>query len=642
MAAIIIGTAGHIDHGKSSLVKALTGTDPDRLAEEQERGMTIDLGFAFLNETVAFIDVPGHERFVKNMVAGASTIDYAMLVVAADDSVMPQTREHLDILSLLQLKQGLIVINKCDLVDKELLTLVEQDLAEHVRGTFLQDAPIFKVSAITGQGIKELREFLLQLPEHIQRRYDRGIFWMPVDRSFTMKGFGTIVTGSVLSGHAATGDTLDLWPAGKKVKIRSLQSHGKIINEIGMGHRAAINLPNIAKDEVGRGDVLVTPDQCTASKVLDARLSLLADSVRPLRQRHRVRLHLGTAEIMARVKLLEHHTLLPGQSAYVQMLLENEAVALRHDPFVIRQYSPAITIGGGIILDTNPQPHRRGDAKVLHQLKQLEEKDPSELVLASLQHHDGEWPLMPDIRVWTGMDEVDLAEILQALAEQKKIITVGSGARKAFLSSHGVAHVQNLVLAALRQFHAREPYRPGLNKAELRVASGEKVSSKVFEWILAGLIENRIIRDEAGILRLFEHRIELQANDKALADNLLQILQESPFSPPNESELVSRTGQSGSEVRRIINALQAMGHIIRLEGDLYFTSKTVTEMLQRLRQFAVNETEISVGGFRELLGTTRKFAVPLLGYLDQKGITERMDDVRIINRSMLEKSDTPD
>lgn len=636
MAAIIIGTAGHIDHGKSSLVKALTGTDPDRLAEEQERGMTIDLGFAFLNETIAFIDVPGHERFVKNMVAGVSTVDVAMLVVAADDGVMPQTREHLDILTLLQLQQGLIVINKCDLVDQELLTLVEQDVADQVKGTFLQDAPIFRVSAVTGLGMADLRRFLLQLPDRIQPRYDRGIFWMPVDRSFIMKGFGTIVTGSVLSGRAAIGDTLDLWPAGKKVKIRTLQSHGQSVQEIVLGHRAAINLQAIAREEIGRGDVLVSPDQCQATRLLDAKLTLLADAAKPLKQRSRVRLHMGTAEIMARVKLLQDTTLRPGETAFVQLQLEEATVALRHDPYVIRQYSPAMTIGGGIILDTYPTPHRRGDQIVLARLTQLQQKDPAELVLAALQQHGSDWPLLSDIKLWTGMDENELTAILATLAQQGRIVLIGPENKRAYISTQGSGQLQENVAAVLRRFHEKEPYRAGMNKGELRTACGEKMAVKLFDWVVADLIERKTIKEEAGLLKLFEHRIELKGTDKALAEQILQILLETPFSPPSESELTARIGKP--EVRRVVNALQGMGQLIRLEGDLCFAAAAIQQVLLRLRPFAVQGTELTVAAFRELLGTSRKFAVPLLGYLDLKGVTERIEDVRLINRTLLENA----
>jgi selenocysteine-specific elongation factor len=295
-------------------------------------------------------------------------------------------------------------------------------------------------------------------------------------------------------------------------------------------------------------------------------------------------------------------------------------------------------MGGGIILDTSPARHRRGDEQLLRRLQQLEQKDPAELVLASLQHHEGEWPLMQELRVWTGMDEADLTVILQDLSDQHKIVTVGSGAKRAFLLSHSLAQFQHQILNALRHFHEKEPYRPGLNKAELRAAGDQKISGKLYEWLVAGLVETKAIRDEAGVLRLYEHRIELQARDRALADHLITILQESPFSPPSEPELVTRIGRPGAEVKRILNALQAMGDIVRLEGELYFTKKALNEMLQRLQQFSMKEAEISVSGFRELLGTSRKFAVPLLGYLDQKGITERVEDVRIIDRTLLQKA----
>ena len=640
MNSIIIGTAGHIDHGKSALVRALTGTDPDRLLEEQQRGMTIDLGFAFLSDSIAFIDVPGHEKFVKNMVAGVSTVDYAMLVVAADDGVMPQTREHLDILSLLQLRQGLVVINKIDLVDEELLALVESDIREALLGTFLEKAPLFKVSSITGTGIKDLRAFLTSLTEKPKERMDRGFFWLPVDRSFTMKGFGTVVTGSVLSGRSQIGDTLEILPAAVAVKVRSLQSHGQMVTAIKMGDRAAVNLQNISREEVGRGDVLADPGQAKPTRLLDVRLMLLPHATKSLQQRSRVRIHLGTREIMGRVKLLAQAPLPAGQTTYAQLLLEAPAVALRHEPFVIRQYSPARTIGGGIVLDANPISHQRNDAAVLRLLAGLEKQNPAEMVINRLYGHPEEPASAVDIGKWCGLDADQVLPLLEELVKAKSLVRISVN-DKSFYIAHGVFdRLQERILAAIKAFHKKEPLRPAMNKAELKTIDGKPLSSKILEAVLQELKGLGKIEEAAGGLRLVGFAIQLSAAEEQTASAIMEILTSKLFSPPDEKELAVMVKKNVPEVKRVLGALQGMGRLVRLEGDLYFTQDALDEMERRLFQFSAQSVEISVGQFRELLATSRKYAVPLLGYLDQKGATERVGDGRLINRQVLQRHST--
>ncbi|MBN1464657.1 selenocysteine-specific translation elongation factor, partial [candidate division KSB1 bacterium] len=459
----IIGTAGHIDHGKSSLVRALTGTDPDRLAEEQARGMTIDLGFAFLSDRIAFIDVPGHEKFIKNMVAGVSTVDMAMLVIAADDGVMPQTREHLDILKILQLKHGLVALTKIDMVDQEWLTIVEEDVRELLKGSFLQNAPIIKVSSVTREGIPELREALIQLAEQTTARQDRGVFWMPIDRSFTMKGHGTVVTGSVLSGSVAVGDSCDLLPQKRTVKVRAIQTHGASTSRASLGDRAALNLLNIAKNDIERGNILATAGYFEPAKIFDAKLTLLENAPQGLAQGTRVRLHIGTREIMARLKLLGIDKLSPGQSGYAQLMLEQAAVAQKRDPFVIRRYSPQLTIGGGIILDPNPEPHRRADRAVVERLRALENPDPSEIVTAILlQTHQ---PIkMADLSKKTSIEPSLLEPLLNELLAKKQLY---SFAKQGYLHRNTFAELKTAIVSTLELFHQQEPLRPGMKRANL-------------------------------------------------------------------------------------------------------------------------------------------------------------------------------
>ncbi len=628
--SIIIGTAGHIDHGKSALIKALTGTDPDRLAEEQERGMTIDLGFAFLSREIAFIDVPGHERFIKNMVAGISTVDMAMLVIAADDGVMPQTREHLDILSLLRLQRGIIVLTKIDLVDADLLELVQEDVRETVRGTFLERAPVYQVSAITGAGIEQLRADLLQLAGETAPRPDRGVFWLPLDRSFIIKGFGTVVTGSVLSGSARVGDTLELLPEGRLVKVRGLQQHGDSVNDIAIGNRAAINLQNISKEELQRGDVLATPGTFKATTLMDGRLHLLKNGRKELLNRARVRLHLGTREILARVKLLEADRLQPGQSTLVQLLLEEPAVAMRRDPFVIRHYSPAYSIGGGIILDSAAVPHRRFDQKVIERLRGLENPDPQETLSAALLGH----PFTPrhevELHALTGLPPENLPGLLQQGVEQKQLLRFSIGGRNVYLHVQGYAQLQQRITATLADFHKREPLRPGMSKAELRAQVGGAIAPKLFDLTLTALVQAGSVSEQPQWVKLAQHEIRLNPADEKMAQQIITLLEASPFSPPEEAALAGAISCGPADIRRVLGALQGMGRVVRLEGELFFLQSVLDEAEKRLLEFGRTRDEITVGEFRELLGTSRKYAVPILGYFDQKGRTERLGDVRRI------------
>jgi selenocysteine-specific elongation factor len=626
MAHKIIGTAGHIDHGKSSLVKVLTGTDPDRLSEEQERGMTIDLGFAFLNEEIAFIDVPGHEKFIKNMVAGVSTVDIAMLVIAADDGVMPQTREHLDILSLLQLKRGLIALTKIDMVEAEWLDIVEDDIRDVVKNTFLQDAPILRASSITGEGIPELREALVTLVDQSEARQDRGIFWMPVDRSFSIKGHGTVVTGSVLSGRATVGDSYELLPQKRAVKIRGIQTHGSSSQRAELGDRAALNLQNIAKDEIERGNVLATLDYFTPTKILDAKLSLLPSAPKALTNRARVRLHLGTREIMARIKVLGAEKIDPGGSGYVQMMLEEKAVAQKRDPFVIRQYSPQLTIGGGLLLDVNPKPHKRTDAVVLDQLKKLESFDPSEIVTSLLLQQSQ--PIKAnDLEKLSGFEQDILDPILETMKSQKQLLTFG--AKGLLLHKSVYEKIKNSIQHTVTTFHEKEPLRPGIKKANL-LAQTAKSMPPVFEAAVEELQTENVLALSNDIIKLASHEIQLSDEDKKLTNNIFQILQDGRFNTPPPKVMAQMLSCPQDRIQFGLQALLGLDKIIRFEGDIYFSKDAIADAQKKLLAF--DGEEITVGEFRELLDTSRKFAMPLLTYFDSIGVTERVGDARVISR----------
>jgi selenocysteine-specific elongation factor len=634
MPHIIIGTAGHIDHGKSALIRALTGTDPDRLKEEKQRGLTIDLGFAFLGDDIAFIDVPGHEKFVKNMVAGVSTIDMAMLVVAADDGVMPQTREHLDILSLLQILSGILVITKTDLVETDFTDLVEEELRDLCKGSFMNDAPVFRVSAITGEGIEELKTHLLT---HLNKneRPNRGFFWMPVDRSFSVKGFGTVVTGSVLSGQTAVGDALELLPDGKQVRVRNIQTHGHQATTVGMAERGAINIHPIDRENVHRGQVLATPGYFSASSRMDARLSLLPGSPRTLRNRSRIRLHLGTDEIMARVRLLERPELAPGSSQYVQLLLERPTVAMRRQPFVIRQYSPTLTIGGGIILDANATQFRKGDSARLAQLKASEKQDPLELIATVLLNDEQlEWTTT-DLARKTGMPEQDLTPLLDTAKEQGEILAMGAGKKTRWIHRSALDRLEVLVRGTLTRFHEQEPLKPGISKAELKNQVADDLSASLFDKALQELEQNEVIENIQQWVRLTGYRIRLEPQDQKLADRIEKEYLEALFQPPDLSGLSKTLAANPVAIRKVIDAMIGQNKLIATGQDFYFHQQALIEAGKRLIE--TEKSEISVSEFRELVNTSRKYALPLLTLMDDLGMTERVADVRLVHGDKLQK-----
>jgi selenocysteine-specific elongation factor len=627
MAHKIIGTAGHIDHGKSSLIKALTGTDPDRLSEEQERGMTIDLGFAFMDKEIAFIDVPGHERFIKNMVAGASTIDAALLVIAADDGVMPQTREHLDILNLLQIKNGVIALTKIDMVEEDWLDIVEDDIRDALKNSFLKESKILRVSSNTGEGIPSLRDALVNLLAQTPSRQDRGIFWMPVDRSFSIKGHGTVVTGSILSGKIRIGDTIELFPAQQQLRIRGIQTHGESAKTAGIGERTALNVMNIAKDQIERGNVVATAGYFQPSNLFDAKLYVLPNAPRALTNRTRVRLHLGTREVMARLRLLGFDKIEPGNEAFVQLLTEEITVAQKRDPFVIRQYSPQLTIGGGVILDANPKAHRRSDKDILKILKGLENFDPVEIVTSVILQQKMQPIKVNDLCKQTGLETDHVARILDELLSKHIIIQVG--AKSAYVHFQIYETVSNKILNIVEEFHKKNALKAGISRANLLSQSGIK-APQLFERILLDHKENDTLVEINSVVKYKNHQIKFDSEDNKAAQIILKLLQESNFTTPPLKIIAEHTGIREEKVQRILGALLGLEKIIRFEGDIYFHMTAIETAKRKLIKFALKKEEITVSDFREMLNTSRKFAMPLLGYFDELGITMRVGDVRQI------------
>ena len=628
MAHKIIGTAGHIDHGKSSLIKALTGTDPDRLAEEQERGMTIDLGFAFLDKEIAFIDVPGHEKFIKNMVAGASTVDAVLLVIAADDGVMPQTREHLDILRLLQIKHGIIALTKIDMVEDDWLDVVEDDIHDLVQSTFLKEAQILRVSSTTGEGVGALRKALVGMLAETPSRQDRGVFWMPIDRSFSIKGHGTVVTGSVLSGRIKMGDAVELLPAKKSLRLRGIQTHGASTESAGLGERTALNLMNIAKDDIQRGDVVATAGYYEPTSLFDAKLYMLQNAPRALTNRARIRLHLGTREIMARVKLLGCDKIEPGSEAFVQIKTEEIAVSQKRDPFVIRQYSPQFTIGGGVILDSNPKTHRRSDKLILQMLKSLDKFDPAETVVSILLQNNSQPLKLNEISKLSGLESEQVINIVDDLVLKQTIVKIG--AKPSYLHRQIYERHEGDLLDLVQTFHQKNPLKAGISRANLKVQSGIK-APQMFDYILDNLKNQNKLVESNTIIKNPSHEIKLNPDDEKAAQRVLKLLEDSMFATPPAKIIAEQIGLNEENVNKILGALLGLGRIIRFEGEIYFSSNSLEKAKNMLIDFGRNKKEITVGEFREMLNTSRKFAMPLLGYFDDVGITIRVEDIRHIS-----------
>lgn len=625
---VILGTAGHIDHGKTSLVKALTGVDTDRLPEEKTRGMTIDLGFAHLNEFATIIDVPGHEKFVKNMVAGVSTIDLLLFVIAADDGVMPQTREHLDICQLLQIPRGLIVLTKIDLVERDWLALIQEDIRQLVAGTFLAQAPVIPVSTVTGEGVAALKQTLAGLLTQLPPRPDRGVFWMPIDRAFTMKGFGTVATGSVLSGQARLGEELEILPERKRTRVRGLQRHGQNADHAQIGDRAAINLQGLAAEEVTRGQVLTLPDYFGPTMRINCRLRMLASAPAALKLRTRVRVHLGTAEIMARVIPLTGNAIAPGETGYAQLRFEKPAATRRLEPLVLRQYSPPRTIGGGIVLDAEAQPLRRRNPALLSRLRALEQEEPAELLIAQFLLPDRYRVTLDQIANETGHKKEELLAQVETLLANGTLIALNP---KTFIHRQRLENLWHRLAEILARHHQQNPMKLGLRKAEVSALLPPLADAGLMNLLVKMYKAENKLKEVDAHLALFDHEIRLTETQQALREALARTLYAEGYSPSSPTELALKLNAPGAQLDEMLNVMQIFGELLRLEEGIWVHRQKLEEARKRLIGYLRQHHEITVSQFKELVeNTSRKFAMPLLQYFDTIGVTQRRGDVRVL------------
>jgi selenocysteine-specific elongation factor len=629
----VIGTAGHIDHGKTELVRALTGTDTDRLPEEKSRGITIDIGFASLDLSpalhLAFIDVPGHERFVKNMLAGIGGVDLVLLVVAADESVMPQTREHFEICSLLGVRRGLVALTKVDLVAGELRELAELEVREFLEGSFLEGSPVVPVSARTGEGVDDLRRALEEAVEGLEPKDSGGAVRLPVDRSFSIRGFGTVVTGTLFSGTLRQGDELVLYPASRPVKVRGIEVHGQSSTEAVAGQRVAVNLQGADTSQVRRGDVLAPAGVLRASRLVDVQLELLPSAPGPLKNLGRVRYHQGTSEVLARVRLLENQALPPGGAAAAQLRLEEDQVALPGDRFILRRYSPPRTIGGGTVLDPLPRKHRGTAVGRLALLERLRSAGPGERLGLLVDRAGCEGITVADLQVRMGLPLERLRVHLSAAQQEGRVTLVGEGSRGLCMSAGALEEFRTEVIRELEEHHRAHPLETGLGKEELRVRVFGATTVESFRHVLA-LLGREDIVVEGDRVRMASHRLRLSAEEEQARSTIEAAFRDGALNPPDLEGVARASGIPSYRADALYHLLVREGLLVRIAGGLTFHRQALDDLRERLLQFRRQNETISIAAFKELSGTTRKNAIPLLEYLDAAHVTCRRGSERVI------------
>lgn len=624
MKQTVIGLSGHIDHGKTALVKALTGVNTDSLTEEQKRGMTIDIGFAFLDENITLIDVPGHEKFVKNMMAGVSAVDVALLVVAADDGVMPQTREHFEILNLLDIPLGIVAINKIDLADKDWLELVELDIGELLQGSFMEDAPILKVSAETGDGVDQLKTTLLDLCKKVPDKQDRGIFRLHVDRVFSMKGYGTVVTGTVNSGSLKIGDTVELLPGSVKSKVRGLQSHGEEVQQVETGDRAAINLQGVEIKQIERGSQIAEIGYLQSLNQMGVTLLLLGSAQKPITQNQRIRIHLGTQEVMARVALTDGKTLQPGDDCPALLRLEQPMVAARGDKFIIRSFSPVITIGGGEVMEVLIEEKWK---IVKEKLQNLYESPKSDQLIHLVQE-EGAKPITPEkLQYRIGISKEQINAIVE---EKEELFWLTHKQGKWLLTQNQWNELKNSIHNFLKKYHAKNPLNAGAQKEEIR--QHLSCENSILEALLQSMLDDKSISQKGELFLNPNFSITLSSEDDSLQNSILNQLDQEGFTSSTLAQLSLKTGNSKEKLMQILNVAEQQGKLLRIDGKLMFTQKNFIILREKVNQFFSNHPEMSVSEFKELAHTSRKYAVPLLEYFDKKKITYREGNIRKLVR----------
>jgi selenocysteine-specific elongation factor len=633
MQHFVLGTAGHVDHGKTSLIKALTGTDTDRLKEEKERGITIELGFTSLSlpsgRTLGIVDVPGHERFVKNMVAGAAGIDLVLMVIAADEGVMPQTREHLQICTLLGITAGVVALTKTDLVEKDWLELVSSDVTDYLEDTFLAGAPVIPVSAATGAGIPDLLECLDGAAGRLQERTDDGIFRLPIDRIFTMKGFGTVVTGTLISDRIGVGEEVQILPANISARIRGIQVHGHTAEAAFSGQRSAINLQGIEKSTLERGNVVVRPQSVRPTKRLDVFLEYLDSNTRKLKNRTLARLHTGTTEIMARIILFQADELAPGEQGFAQLLLSQEDIVVAGDHFVLRSYSPVTTIGGGRILDPLPGKHKRKNEKILAGLRTLKDGSLTDKIAVVLERAGYEGIRIRDLAFRLGVHAKKIREALDKMFSSREAILL-SGDDAAVISPRLHAGLEDALLKSLASYHTNNPLKEGISKEELKSALPPTVSTRLFNMVIASLVKKEAIAGDKESVRLASHRVQLAGDEDNLRRSIASVYTNAGLTPPSLNDVYEKFSHNKTMAQNIVQLMIKEGELIKINEDLCFARPVMDRLREDYKARLIKDGKATPATFKELTGLSRKYIIPLMEYFDSSKLTVRVEDHRIL------------
>ena len=637
MNQIILGTAGHIDHGKTSLIRALTGVETDRLKEEKERGITIELGFASITlsngEIVGIVDVPGHERFIKNMVAGASGIDLVAMAIAADEAVMPQTREHMEICTLMGIKYGFIALTKIDLVDEELMELAIEDVRDFTRGTFLEDAPIVPVSSTTGQGIDLFKSTLDRICHEIPERPFSPIFRLPVDRVFSMKGFGTVITGTLASGKIDTGENIMIFPSRITSKVRGIQVHGKSVDTVAAGTRTAVNFQGLDREAINRGDVLSTPDTLHPSHMVDAEFIYLKNNPKPAKARTRIRFHSGTSEILGNLVLLDREELLPGDTACVQIRLESPVCCLKGDRFVLRNYSPIKTIGGGQVLNPMPKKHKLFDQKILQGLTGLIESSDEETLSFFIEESGFQGAPFADLRLMTHLSDKKLDSLLQKMLASRTIV-LADKERRVYVHGSMFDLLAAQMTEKLTDYHRLNPLKEGMPKQELKskFRALKDKDSKLFPLVIARLAKDGQVEQEQNTVRLATHEVALQIDQEEVKQKIAAVYKQSGLTPPFFRTICTDLDVDQKNATDVLHMLIDEKILVKTKDDLYFDGEEIAKLEQRLVEFLKEKGEITTPEFKDMINISRKFVIPLIEYFDSINLTIRIGDTRQLRK----------
>ena len=624
---IIIGTAGHVDHGKTCLIKALTGIDTDRLREEKKRGITIELGFAYLDlpdgNRAGIIDVPGHEKFIKNMLAGAGGIDIALLIIAADEGIMPQTEEHLAILSLLDIKRGVIALTKCDMVDPEWVDMMKEEIAEHMKGTFLENAPILPVSSYTGEGIDTLRSTLAELANACEDKNIDIPFRVPVDRVFSMDGFGTVITGTLIEGTAKEGDSVTIYPNKLPAKIRGIQVHSKPTQQAFPGQRVAINLSGVHKSDIVRGDIIAAENSMDTSRMVDVSLKVTADTERKIKNGSRLHFYHGSREILCKVVLLDTDEMIKNEARYAQLRLEEPVSLKTGDRFIVRFYSPLETVGGGVVIDANPAKHKRFDEAVLAHIKDKETGTLQNKIALAIKEHSKRLMEIDEIRTRLAINEEDFAKKIENLVKYKEIVKITP---KIYVHKDYIAQLDQKCQELLSAHHKAYPLQEGIKR--------EEVASKLIKQADTGTA-NTLLQEVSnlGNVKIVNGFMSMQdfnpkGNDKNM-EKLEQLFLEQGIAPENCDVILAQAGGKPVEVKEAYNALIKAKTLVRLDAQLTIHSKFYKQALAAVQAHFETNAQITLAEFRDVIGTSRKYAVAILENFDSAGYTKKTGDFRI-------------